>query len=75
MIMMSKRLIGIVFTIAFLLLIPLVARFSWTRLDFMVTGVLLLGTGLGCELVLMKVIKIEYRIALCGAVLSVLVLN
>jgi hypothetical protein len=58
MITKNKRLISILLTVPLLLLI----------------GVLLLGTGLMCELVLRKVKKIKYRIAICGAILVVLLL-
>jgi hypothetical protein len=67
--MQNIRLIGIVLAVAFLLLIPLIAGFPWTRLDFITAGVLLLGTGLLCELVMRKVKNFKYRIALCGAIL------
>lgn len=74
MIMQNKRLIGIVLTVALLLLIPLIARFPWGRIDFIVAGVLLLGTGLMCELVLRTVKKTAYRIAICAAILVALLL-
>ena len=74
MIMQNKRLIGIVLTVALLLLIPLIAGFPWTRLDFVTAGVVLLVAGFLCELVMRKVNKIEYRIAICGAILAALVL-
>jgi len=74
MITKNKRLIGIVLTVALLLLIPLIAGFPWSRIDFITAGVLLLGTGLMCELVLRKVKKNEYRIALCAAILAALAL-
>jgi hypothetical protein len=70
----NKRLIGIVLAVALLLLIPVIAGFPWTRLDYMTAGVLLLGTGFLCELVLRKVKKFEYQIALCGGILLGLVL-
>jgi ABC-type Mn2+/Zn2+ transport system permease subunit len=79
MIMQNKRLIGIVLTVALLLLIPLIAMqftddVSWTLFDFIVAGVLLLATGLMCELVIRKVNKIEHRIAICLAIIAVLLL-
>lgn len=79
MIMQNKRLIGIVLTVALLLLIPLVAmqftdEVNWTLSDFVVMGVLLLGTGLMCELVMRKVKKIRHRIVICGAILAALFL-
>jgi hypothetical protein len=75
MIMQNKRLIGIVLAVAFLLLIPLIAmqftnEVNWTSLDFVVAGVLLLATGLMCELVMRKVKKIESRIVICAALLT-----
>jgi hypothetical protein len=77
MITQNKRLTGIVFTVALLLLIPLIAmrytdEVNWTLFDFIVAGILLLGTGLLCELVIRKVSKIEHRIAIYGALLFVL---
>ena len=79
MITQNKRLNGIVLTVAFLLLIPLVAmQFSnevkWSLLDFMVAGILLLGTGFLCELVIRKIKNIKYRIVLCGVLLLALLL-
>jgi Kef-type K+ transport system membrane component KefB len=77
--MKNKRLIGIVLTVAFLLFIPLIAmqftdKVNWTLSDFVVAGVLLLSTGLICELVMRKVNKTNHRIILCTAILVALVL-
>ena len=77
--MQNKRLIGIVITVAFLLLIPLIAmqftkEVNWTLSDFLVAGILLLGTGLMCELVMRTVSKIKYRIAICAAILAAFLL-
>ena len=79
MITHNHRLIGIVSTVALLLLIPLVAmqftsEVAWTLSDFVAAGVLLLSTGLTCELIMRKVNKIEYRIVLCGVILVAFVL-
>ncbi len=79
MIMQNKRLIIIVLTVAILLFIPLIAmqftdEVNWTFFDFVVAGVLLLGTGLACELVLRKVNKVRLRIAICVALLAMLIL-
>ena len=79
MITQNKRLIGIVLTVAVLLLIPFIAmhftnEVNWSGFDFAVMGVLLLGTGLLCELVMRKVKNIEHRLAICGAILVVLFL-
>ena len=72
----NKRLIAIVLTVAFLLLVPLIAmQFSnevnWTLFDFVVAGSLLLGTGLMCELVLRTVKKRPYRLAICIVMLAI----
>ncbi len=72
--MKNKRLIGIVLTVAFLLFIPLIAmqftdEVNWTLSDFVVAGVLLLGTGLICELIMRKVNKTNHRIILCAVIL------
>lgn len=72
MIMKNKRLFGIVLAVAILLLIPLIAGFPWSRTDFIIAGVLLLGTGLLCEVVLRTVKKIEIRIAIVAAILLAL---
>ena len=64
-------------TVAILLFVPFVAmRFTdevkWAPLDFIIAGVLLLGTGLVCEFVMRKVKKIQYRIAICAVILAAL---
>lgn len=75
----NKRLICIVLLVGLILLIPFVAmRFTnevdWKLLDFIIAGVLLLGTGLACELVLRLVTNIWYRIAICAVILLALFL-
>lgn len=75
----NKRLAAILVTIAFLLLTPLVAmhftaEVNWSPSDFIVATALLLGTGLLCELVLRKVKKTSYKIAICAAILVLLLL-
>ncbi len=77
--MKNKRLKFILLTVAFLLLIPLIAmqftdEVNWTPFDFVVAGVLLLGTGLIFDLVIRKIKNIKYRIAICVALLVVLLL-
>jgi len=79
MITQNKRLIGIMLTVAILLLIPLIAmqftdEVDWKLRDFIIMGVLLLGTGLLCEFVMRKVKKIGHRILICGAILLALFL-
>lgn len=79
MITQNKRLMGIVLTVAFLLLIPLVAmqftnEVEWGPFDFIVMGILLLGTGLLGELVLRKVKSKEYRFLIIAMLLVALFL-
>ena len=78
-IMQNKRLIIIVLTSVIILLIPLIAmqftdEVNWTLFDFIIAGALLLGTGLMCELAIRKINKIKYRIAICLALLVLLLL-
>lgn len=75
MLTQNKRLTGIIITVVILLLIPLIAmqfteEVKWTLLDFVVAGILLLGTGLIFELVMKKVEKTKHRITICIAVLA-----
>lgn len=75
----NKRLIWILLIVAIILFIPLIAmqfteEVNWTLLDFIAAGVLLLGAGLMCELVLRKVRKAKHRIVICIAILTTLLL-
>lgn len=79
MVTQNKRLIGIVLAVVFILLIPLVAmqftnEVDWDIRDFIIMGILLLGTGLACELVIRKVKKTDYRIGFIAVILLVLFL-
>lgn len=79
MIKNNKRLIVILVTITGLLLIPFFAmqftnEVNWNIFDFIVMGILLLSTGLLCELVLRKMKTIKSRIIICGAVLTIFLL-
>lgn len=65
--------------IGFLLLIPAVAmqftnEVNWSAADFKVMGILLLGTGLLCELVLRAVKSLKARLIICGGILLALFL-
>lgn len=75
----NKRLIGIVLAVGLLLLILSVADqfaddMDWSLFDFIVAGILLLGTGLMCELVLRKVKAFKHRVVLCVAILAALLI-
>ncbi len=79
MIAQNKRLFGIVLGVAFLLLIPLVAMLftnevNWTLGDFVVMGILLLGTGLLCEFVIRSVKNKDYRIGIIAVIIVALFL-
>jgi len=57
-----------------LLLLPLIAmqftdEVNWSSFDFVLMGVLLLGTGLACELALRKAKNRTYRVVFIGAIL------
>jgi len=78
-VIMNRRLTVILLTVGLLLLIPFIAmqftdEVNWEPIDFAVAFVLLLGTGLLCELVIRSVKQIAYRIALCVVLLIALVL-
>jgi hypothetical protein len=75
----NKRLTGILITVAVLLLIPFTAmqftnEVNWTLPDFVIAGILLLGTGFLCELAIRMVKKPAYRFAICAALLLALLL-
>ncbi len=77
--MKNKRLIFILSIIVILLLIPLIAmqfteEVNWTLIDFVVAGILLLGTGIVFDLVIRKIKNIKYRVAISIAVLIMLFL-
>jgi hypothetical protein len=65
--MKNKRLKIILATVIILLSIPLILmqftnEVNWTLPDFVIAGLLLIGTGLLVEISLLKVKKINYRI-------------
>ncbi len=77
--MKNKRLKGIVLAVVLLLLIPFTAmqftnEVNWTAFDFVVAGILLLGTGLLVELVMRKLTNKNYQIAGIAVLLAVLFL-
>lgn len=75
----NPRLKFILPGVAFILLIPFIAmqftdEVNWTPSDFIVAGILLLGTGLILDLVMRKIKNIRYRIAISIALLIILFL-
>lgn len=70
----NTRLIFILVAVPLILLIPLTAMYftdevDWNKWDFLIMGILLLVTGLSCELVLRRVKSLKNRIIVCGLVL------
>jgi hypothetical protein len=79
MLTQNKRLTAIVVTVALLLLVPLTAmqftkEVDWSLSDFIIAAILLLGTGLLCELVMRKVKTTRNRVILCAVILFALFL-
>ena len=75
----NKRLATIIITATALLLIPLVAmnftdEVNWKVFDFLVAGILLIGTGLIFEFILRKIRTIQYRILFITGLLLALIL-
>jgi hypothetical protein len=75
MITQNTRLIVILLATGSLLLIPFIAmqftdQVDWSFSDFLIMGILLLSTGMLCELVLRKVKKLKHRIVLMVAILA-----
>tara|TARA_R100000789_G_scaffold96202_1_gene97417 strand:- start:13 stop:297 length:285 start_codon:yes stop_codon:yes gene_type:complete len=74
--MKNTRFLIIVLIVGALLLIPFIAMqfdtgVDWNAFDFLVMGVLLLGTGLLIDLILRKISTTKNRIILGGIVLAV----
>ncbi|TDQ32199.1 permease prefix domain 2-containing transporter [Zeaxanthinibacter enoshimensis] len=75
----NKRLFTILAAVVAVLLIPLIAmnfssEVNWNVFDFLVAGILLLGTGFTLELILRKVKSMRYRILLALALFVVFLL-
>lgn len=72
--MQNKRLILILTSVAVLLSIPFIAmqftnKVNWDISDFVIMGVLLMATGLLCELVIRKAKSLTQRLMICGLIL------
>ena len=75
MITTNKRLLGITLAVPLLLLIPFLAmqftdEVNWSLFDFMIMGILLLGTGLACEFAIRKAKNSTYQVILIAAILA-----
>ena len=78
--MQKKRLFYILGITAFILLIPLIAmQFSeevnWNLFDFIVAGVLLLGTGIIAEIIFQKIKQRKYQIPIIAGLIVLLILT
>jgi len=74
MTILNNRLIGILAIVAAILCIPFIAmqftdEVNWSAFDFMVMGMLLLGTGLAVDLVIRKINKIQHKVVIIFVVL------
>ena len=74
--MKTSRISIVLLIVAALLMIPFIAmQFSdavdWSAFDFIIMGILLLGTGLIIELTLRKISNLKNRLIICGIVLGV----
>ena len=74
-----KKALIVVLIPTLLLIIPLLAmqfteEVNWSGFDFVVAGVLLLGTSWLCMFVFQKVKKVKHQIILCALILVMLVL-
>ena len=75
----NRRLTIMTLSIGVLLLIPFIGmqftnEINWSLFDFVVAGALLTGTAIACEFVIRKVRTPRLRIAICAAVLLMLLL-
>lgn len=75
----KQRVLGIFAGIAMILLVPLVvmqftSEVQWSGFDFLVAGLLLLGAGLACELVIRLFSTWKARVLFIGSVLMLLML-
>ena len=78
--MKNNRNKFILLSVVFLLLIPFIAmqltdEVNWTPFDFVVAGVLLLGTGLIFDLVIRKIKNKKYKIIFSIILLVLFLLN
>ena len=73
--MENKRPLFILLGIAGILLLPFITRAPWTLSDYIIMGILLLGTGAALELVMRIVTKKQHRVALVIAILAALFLT
>ncbi len=64
----KKRLSIWAGVVAIILLIPLLFKWPWTFIDFIVIGVLIFGTGLAYELIT-KIVGKKYRIIIAVVLL------
>lgn len=74
--MTKKRFIMILMTVLLLLCIPLIAmqftkEVQWDVADFLIMGMLLIGTACLCEFTMRKFRNVKHRLLICGAILLI----
>jgi peptidoglycan/LPS O-acetylase OafA/YrhL len=75
----NKTLAILLLIVFMLLLIPLIAmqitnQVNWSKIDFIVAGILLFGTSLAIEIVFRKINNKKQRIIVCIIILFLLLL-
>jgi len=75
----NRRIVYILLTVIFLLLIPLIAmqfteEVNWNIADFIVAGILLTGAGLLCEFTIRKTKKSKLGLIICCIIVIIFVL-
>jgi len=76
---LSKRLLGILLSVAIILLVPFVAMqispdVNWSGFDFMVAGILLFSTAIIIELIFSKIKSSHKRVLFILLILTALLL-
>lgn len=79
MTLQNKRRSLILLVASLILLIPFIAmqftsEVNWSLSDFLLAGILLFGTGLLFDWILIKVKTTKYRLLLCAGILLLLAL-
>lgn len=77
--MSRKTIVIIIMSVLALLLIPFAAmqftdEVDWKLWDFVLMGLLLMGTGVLCGITLHRVKSLKYRIVICAVIVIKLIL-
>ncbi len=71
---MKNNIVRNVFSTAVILLVPLLMKWPWTVSDFVISGVLIFGTGIAIEVVKMKVKSTTHRVVIIVAIVAAFLL-